>query len=606
RWSAMSSSSDFQELVDFFEKNPQAWELIRDPDKRGLFEFLCSDIDRIKFLAANPWIDLEKILKIADSVMEVSPEISIPDLLHILCQDTAELINAAGATCRTYDPIKDCMIAAASYNWDIDRTEVIPNDDSVAGWVMKHKTHYCVPDISSEPLYKEKEKTLSRGINSMLALPIRLVDYEGGKQQEVLIGTLQLYFEEKNKHFYPEQIKLIKSVVSRFSYVLAQRRKLAIQKRSQIIHESRKALVAIMKRTQSLDQVLNFLVAKIAETLEVRRCSLFSIERDAAGKNVAMLIAGYPLEPFAHRYGITLPFDEHPAFAQVFESGEPLRIDDACNDPRMAATYGLYRSQRINTVFFVPLKDENDVVTNVLVLDGDESRPLTKEDLFFSQTLIQDIELCIQASIRSQERHDFYNQMLAFGAIAKIYAKRLASPETTAEELAMLYKKLYRSMLAVNDIISDRVPFAQKEVFDLNEVIAERLEAYYFPPQVVVEHNIEGWELIITADRKKVGRIIGNLIDNAHRKLEELRRGFLKVIVQVEHPYAVIEISNSGSIPRHIRDDFCSHTKPVSGRPGSGQGLDIVKLFTLMHNGIVELESPEDADWTLFRVKLPL
>lgn len=603
----MATSEDIREIQEFLERNPGALDLIRDPEKRDLLEFLCSDFDRIRFLVKNPWIDLEKIVKIADSVMDVSPEISIQELLHILCQDTAQLTDAVSATCRTYDPIKDCMIAAASYNWDIDRTEEIANEDSVAGWVMRHKTHYCVPDISAEPLYKEKERALAQGIHSMLALPIRLVDYEGGRQQEVLIGTLQLYFVEKNKHFYPEQIKLIKSVVSRFSYVLAQRRKLVIQKRSQIIQESRKALMAIMKRTQSLDQVLNFLVAKIAEALDVKRCSLFSIERDGAGKGLAVLIAGYPLEPFVHRYGITLSFDEHPAFAEVCSSGEPLRIDDARNDPRMAATYSLYRSQRIENVFFVPLKDENDVVTNVLVLDGDESRPLSKEDLFFSMTLIQDIELCIQASIRSQERHDFYNQMLAFGAIAKLYAKKLASPDTTSEELQLLYKKLYRSMLAVNDIITDRVPFAQKEVFDLNEVIAERLEAYYFPPQVVVEHNIEGWKVEITADRKKVGRIIGNLLDNAHRKLEELKKGFLKVMVRVEHPYAVIEISNSGAIAREIRDDFYNAIKPIPNRPsGSGQGLDIVKLFTVMHNGVVELESPEGEDWTMFRVKLPL
>ena len=39
---------------------------------------------------------------------------------------------------------------------------------------------------------------------------------------------------------------------------------------------------------------------------------------------------------------------------------------------------------------------------------------------------------------------------------------------------------------------------------------------------------------------------------------------------------------------------------------GRGQGLAIVKLFTVMHNGIAELESPAGAYWTTFRIKLPL
>ena len=72
----------------------------------------------------------------------------------------------------------------------------------------------------------EKEKLLSLGINSMLALPILLTDYDGTERKEVLIGTLQVYFEEKDKQLPPQQIKLIQSVVGRFSYVLAQKRRL--------------------------------------------------------------------------------------------------------------------------------------------------------------------------------------------------------------------------------------------------------------------------------------------------------------------------------------------------------------------------------------------
>jgi len=604
----MSDNTDTKEIEKFLEENPAVVDLLRDPEKRGVLDFLCRDFDRIDYLIKNPWIDLEKIVTIADGIMNIPPEISGNELLNVLCRDTAQLTDAQGATCRTYDPIKDCMIASGSFNWEVERTEEINQEDSLSGWVMKTKNHYGVPDISAEPRYKEKDKILAKGIHSMLAIPIQLFDYEGGERQDVLIGTLQLYFGEKNKVFFPEQIKLIKSVVSRFSYVLAQKRKLSLQKKSRIIQESRKALVAIIKRTQSLDQVLNFLVAKIAETINVRRCSLFAIDSDTAGRQFAILIAGHPLEPFAHRYGITLAFEEHPAFREVCEKGEPLQIEDAQQDSRMRATYDLYRQQNIKNVYFVPLKDENDAVTNVLVLDGDESQPLEKEDIFFSNALIQDIELCIQASIRSHERHDFFNQMLAFGAIAKVYAKKLASPAATAEELNILYKKLYKSMLAVNDIITDRVPFAQKEQFDLNEVIAERLEAYYFPPQVCIDQNIEGWSLGITADKKKVGRIVGNLLDNAHKILEELKRGVRRVHVRTEGPYAVIEIGNTGTLPEGIRNSFHRESPPPGqgNKREGGLGLSIVKLFTVLHNGTVELESPEGADWTTVRVKLPI
>ena len=601
-------ATDINDIVQYFEENPAVRDLLRDPAKRGILPFLCSDYDRIAYLLDNPWIDLERIIGIADGVMNISPDIGANELLNILCMNTAQLMNADGATCRTWDPIRRCMIAGGSYNWTAERMEEIDQEDSIAGWVIRTKAHYCVPDISSEPLYKEKGKILSLGINSMLALPIQLYDYEAGEKMEVLVGTLQLYFKEKNKVFFPQQIKLITSVVSRFSYVFAQKRKQALQKRSQIIQDSRKALISIIKRTQSLDQVLSSLVAKIAETINVKRCALFSIEHDASGSNVAVLIAGYPLEPFAHSYGVTLPFAEHPAFQEVWMTGQALRIDDAQTDPRMSATHDLYRQRNIRNVYFVPIKDENEAVTNVLVLDGEESNPIDKNDLSFFNALIQDIELCIQASIRSQERHDSYNLMLSFGAIAKVYAKKIASPEADADEIKGLYRKLYTSMLAVNDIITDRIPFAQKEVFNLNEVIAERLEAYYFPPQVAIEQNLDGWELEICADRKKVGRIVGNLIDNAHRKLEELQKGVLKIKLRTEGPYVVIEIGNTGSMPQEVTKNFSQDSRPLQSGTGDGrgQGLAIVKLFTVMHNGIAELESPAGENWTTFRVKLPL
>ena len=602
------NASDINDIVSYLEKNPVVLDLLRNPAKRGILPFLCSDYERIAYLLDNPWIDLERIISTADSVANISPDIGANELLNILCMHTAQLMKADGATCRTWDPTRKSMIAGGSYNWTAQRMEEIDQENSIAGWVIRTKSHYCVPDISSEPLYREKEKILALGINSMLALPIQLFDYEGGEKMEVLVGTLQLYFKEKNKVFFPQQIKLIKSILSRFSYVLAQKRKQALQTRAQIIQESRKELISIIKRTKSLDQVLNSLVAKIAETISVKRCALFSIEHDAAGSNVAVLIAGYPLEPLAHRYGVTLPFAEHPAFQEVWMTGQALRIDDAQSDPRMSATRDLYHNRNIRNVYFVPIKDENEAVTNVLVLDGEEANPIDKEDLSFFNSLIQDIELCIQASLRSQERHDFYNLMLSFGAIAKVYAKKIASPAADADEIKGLYRKLYTSMLAVNDIITDRIPFAQKEVFNLNEVIAERLEAYYFPPQVTIEQNFDGWELQICADRKKVGRIIGNLIDNAHRKLEELQKGTLKIQVRTEGPYAVIEIGNTGGIPQDITKNFVQDSRPLQSGKGEdrGQGLAIVKLFTVMHNGVAELESPAGAYWTTFRIKLPL
>ena len=605
---AHNDADGLQETAAFLQKHPAMLKLLRDPHTRNFIDTLGDQgVARIAFLAENPWLDLERVVRIADDIVNISPEISQNELLHVLCRDTALICEAQSATCRTHDPLRNSMIAAGQYNWNEERAEEIPYEDSLAGKTIRENTHYCVPDISAEPLYRDKEKILARGLNSMLALPVRLTDYDGAEKIDVLVGTLQLYFTEKNKNFAPAQIKLLNSIVSRFNYVLSQQRKLELQNRALVLQESRQALISILKRTESLDQVLNFLIARIAESIHVKRCSLFSIEQDTNEDRVAVLIAGYPMDAFEHSYGATLHFSRHPAFEEVCRKGAALLITDARNDARMRASFELYLHHQIDNVYFVPIQDENNAVTNIIVLDADETRPLSNADLFFCNALARDIELCIQVSLRSQERHDFFNQMLSFGAIAKVYAKRLASPDTTAEELNVLYKKLYRSMLTVNDIITDRVPFARKEPVDLVELIAERLEGYYFPPQVEIVQNITLPDCSIMADRKKTGRIIGNLLDNAHKKLQELKQGRLQIDVYQENTFIVIAIGNTGVIPHEMRSQiFKTQAGPArSGNETGGQGLTIVKLFTVMHNGIAEFDSSPDANWTVFRIKLP-
>jgi len=603
----MNNMSIPEHIEKLLREHPEVLQLLKNEKTRNMLLLLSrEDVRRMQFILENPWIDVQRAIKISDSIMNIPPEIPGDELLTILCRDITELTNAQCATCRTYDPIKNVMVASGSYNWGVERTGAIPYEHSIAGQIFKTKSYYYVQDLSAEPLYAEKDRLLEMGINSMLAMPILLTDYDGTEKKEVLIGTLQIYFKEKDRSFPPQQINLIHSVVSRFSYVLAQKRRFEIQKKANIMRQSRRALLQILKRTESLDQVLSFLVAKIAEIIRVKRCSLFAIEKDARGEALAILIAGYPVEPAAHGYGIMLSFTDHPAFREVCDTGAPLLIENARDDERMKASYALYIHKKIKNVYFVPLKDEKERVTHVLVLDGDESTPLEQEDIFFCNSLIQDIEVCIQSSLRAQERHDSFNQMLSLSALARLYTKKLKSPEATPEELNEMYKKLSKSMLAVEDIVTDNIPFAQMEPINLNQILQERLETSYFPARIEIATHLAG-ELIITADRKKVGRIAGNLLNNAQKKLDELKDGRLLVAAYVRDGHAVIEIGNTGTIPPEIQNKIFTDQHTLAGKEGpGGQGLAIVKLFTVMHNGQVEFESNPEKNWTVFRVRLPL
>ena len=123
----MEHATTPEHIEKYFQEHPEILKLLEDESMRKLLVLLSGeDIKRIEYILENPWIDVQKALKVSDSIMKISPEISGDDLLNVLCQDITELTNAQCATCRTYDPIKNVMVASGSYNWGGERTGEIP------------------------------------------------------------------------------------------------------------------------------------------------------------------------------------------------------------------------------------------------------------------------------------------------------------------------------------------------------------------------------------------------------------------------------------------------------------------------------------------------
>ena len=135
---AMSDLKNSTPSVSISKDHPVIQELLSNPDVRKSVGLFCQeDFAQLEYYAQNPWIDLRTIVGVADRIMDIAPETSREELLNILCKETAMLTKAKGATCRTYDPSKNYMLAAGSYNWNVERTAEIPHEVTVAGQVIK-------------------------------------------------------------------------------------------------------------------------------------------------------------------------------------------------------------------------------------------------------------------------------------------------------------------------------------------------------------------------------------------------------------------------------------------------------------------------------------
>ena len=73
----MTASGALHDIEQFLNDNPAFRELLADPQKRDAIAALCTrHYDRLAYLMQNPWLDMERIVSIADSIMNISPNIS--------------------------------------------------------------------------------------------------------------------------------------------------------------------------------------------------------------------------------------------------------------------------------------------------------------------------------------------------------------------------------------------------------------------------------------------------------------------------------------------------------------------------------------------------
>ncbi|MDE6621955.1 MAG: two-component sensor histidine kinase [Lachnospiraceae bacterium] len=110
-------------------------------------------------------------------------------------------------------------------------------------------------------------------------------------------------------------------------------------------------------------------------------------------------------------------------------------------------------------------------------------------------------------------------------------------------------------------------------------------------------------------DEVKLTLALSNLVENAIKYNN--RGGWVKVILDADHQYFSVEVSDSGiGIPQesieHIYERFYrvdkSHSKEIGG---TGLGLAITRSVILMHRGSITVSSEEGVG-TIFHVKIPL
>ncbi len=149
---------------------------------------------------------------------------------------------------------------------------------------------------------------------------------------------------------------------------------------------------------------------------------------------------------------------------------------------------------------------------------------------------------------------------------------------------------------------------ARVDVNAMLELIIKRLTPIAAQNDVEITFK-KAKNVVAEIDEVKMTLALTNLVENAIKYNK--RGGWVKIILEVDHQFMYIEISDSGlGIPEdsisHIYERFYradkSHSKAIGG---TGLGLPITRKIVLLHRGSINVSS-EVGNGTTFELRIPI
>jgi two-component system phosphate regulon sensor histidine kinase PhoR len=252
----------------------------------------------------------------------------------------------------------------------------------------------------------------------------------------------------------------------------------------------------------------------------------------------------------------------------------------------------------------VPLKDEDDATTGVVVL-------------FHDITQLKQLDE-VRKDFVANVSHELRTPL----SILRGYIETLLdNPKTSTEELTRILEVMERHSKRLGLLVDDLLILAQLESGDphlqLSDVALDELFGHivrdwdkkFAEKRLKVIVNLPEHLPQVRADETRLQEILYNLLDNAVKYSRE--GGDLRLSAQERNGEIALSVSDTGigigknDLPR-IFERFYRVDKARSRElGGTGLGLSIVKHIAQLHGGRVEAES-EPGRGTTIRIVLPL
>ncbi len=208
--------------------------------------------------------------------------------------------------------------------------------------------------------------------------------------------------------------------------------------------------------------------------------------------------------------------------------------------------------------------------------------------------------------------HELRTPTAAIQAAAESFVDEdIPGPERD-QRLFDLVASTHRLSRLVNDLLDlDRLngsPLVGDALVDMSKLVDEVLARTPTRDEVSIQRTGAA-SSIVAGHRDRLGRLLGNVIDNAQRHAPDC--SIVRVDVQAGHLQTVITVTDRGAgVPAPDRERIFDRftrldSSRTSGRGGNGLGLAISRAIAEEHGGTLTCEEPPDSPGAAIVLRLP-
>ncbi len=561
---------------------------------------------------------LDEISHKVDEIVEISPDLTEPEILTKVTGYMVEFLGALSASVRIYDPNTGQMLSFGSHPYqEAARATYIPLENTIAGEVIKTNKTFLVPSLLREPLYQDKEVINRRGAHSLMAVPFLIPRFFPHERETV--GVIQIYYAEEDRSFPPLDIQMAELMARRLSFVIARKKILSLYK----VNEKKETIVQkVFQKMGSrggvkMKEVFNRVIPEIADIINVQSCALFSV---SGNLEHVVLEAGYPETSGYHGIGKSFLVKSEPAFElalrrEILTEESPYEVVTPSYvliiDPQKSQkiSNNLKRfaaNHNINSILYVPLKVDEEV-THFMTFDALDLRKGYSEweieiFLFLGRELMQ----AQRMEQLDDTLHDFKNPAIAIAGFAR-RLKTLLAKETPLRENSSIKKYLdilVEETSRMQEMALSIHQAGKEQIVNLTEILKKRFEINKEVIKEMFKANVTFQEgpfqdpLPVRCYAIHLERILDNLLNNATKAIP-MQGGMLSISTFADGHWACAEISNAGQISEEDRLNL------LEGE-SQGRGIYITHRIVRLLKGQIEVKVGEKSTTMVVRFPMAL